>query len=233
MFLGFDPMYWVFLGPTMLFALWAQMRVKGAYGKWSQVEASSRMSGAEAAQRMLRGAGVGDVKVEAVQGFLSDHYDPRTKTLRLSPGVYQSNSVAAMGIACHEAGHALQHATAYAPLSFRTAMVPVASIGSMLAWPMIIGGALLNMANLTLLGVIAFSAMVVFQMVTLPVEFDASSRAKRQLQQLGIIQSQKEAGGVSAVLDAAAMTYVAATITAVMQLLYFAMRAGLLGGRRD
>jgi Zn-dependent membrane protease YugP len=233
MFLGFDPMYWVFLGPTMLLALWAQMRVKSAYGKWSQVEASSRMSGAEAAQRMLRSAGVGDVKVEAVQGFLSDHYDPRSKTLRLSPGVYQSNSVAAMGIACHEAGHALQHAQAYGPLTFRTAMVPVASIGSMLAWPMIIGGALLNMANLTLLGVIAFSAMVVFQMVTLPVEFDASNRAKKQLQTLGIIQSQKEAGGVSAVLDAAAMTYVAATITAVMQLLYFAMRAGLLGGRRD
>jgi hypothetical protein len=233
MFLGFDPMYWVFLGPTMLLALWAQMRVKSAYGKWSQVEASSRMSGAEAAQRMLRSAGVGDVKIEAVQGFLSDHYDPRSKTLRLSPGVYQSNSVAAMGIACHEAGHALQHATAYAPLSFRTAMVPVASIGSMLAWPMIIGGALLNMANLTLLGVVAFSGMVLFQMVTLPVEFDASNRAKRQLQQLGIIQSQKEAGGVAAVLDAAAMTYVAATITAVMQLLYFAMRAGLFGGRRD
>ncbi|MGQ0720578.1 MAG: zinc metallopeptidase [Candidatus Eiseniibacteriota bacterium] len=233
MFLGFDPMYWVFLGPTMLLALWAQMRVKGAYGKWSQVEASSRMSGAEAAQRMLRSAGVGDVKIEAVQGFMSDHYDPRSKTLRLSPGVYQSSSVAAMGIACHEAGHALQHAQAYGPLTFRTAMVPVASIGSMLAWPMIIGGALLNMANLTLLGVVAFSAMVVFQVVTLPVEFDASNRAKRQLQQLGIIQSQKEAGGVAAVLDAAAMTYVAATITAVMQLLYFAMRAGLLGGRRD
>jgi Zn-dependent membrane protease YugP len=189
------------------------------------------MSGAEAARRMLQSAGVNDVKVEPVQGFLSDHYDPRTRTLRLSPGVYKSDSVAAMGIACHEAGHALQHAQGYAALKLRTALVPVASIGSMLAWPMMFGGMLLNMANLLLLGVIAFSLMVVFQMVTLPVEFDASNRAKRQIRTLGIIQSDREAGGVSAVLNAAALTYVAAAITALMQLVYFAMRAGLLGRR--
>lgn len=231
MFLGLDPLYWMFVGPTMLLALWAQMRVKRAYGKWSNVGASSRMTGAQAAQRMLTSAGVRDVKVEAVQGFLSDHYDPRTKTLRLSPGVYQSRSVAAMGIACHEAGHALQHANGYAPLALRTALVPAASIGSWLSWPLIFGGVLLNLANLTLLGVVAFSAVVLFQLVTLPVEFDASNRAKKQLMTLGILQSRQETGGVSAVLDAAAMTYVAATITAVMQLLYFAMRAGLLGRR--
>jgi Zn-dependent membrane protease YugP len=232
MFLGLDPLYWLLVGPTMLLALFAQMRVKGAYSKWSNVAASSRMSGAQAAQRMLDHAGVRDVKVEAVQGFLSDHYDPRSKTLRLSPGVFQSQSVAAMGIACHEAGHALQHAQGYAALQLRSALVPVASIGSWLSWPLIFGGVLLNMANLTLLGVVAFAGVVLFQMVTLPVEFDASARAKRQLQSLGILHSRQEAGGVSAVLDAAALTYVAATITAIMQLLYFAMRAGLLG-RRD
>jgi Zn-dependent membrane protease YugP len=231
MFLGLDPLYWMFVGPTMLLAMWAQFRVKSAYGKWSKVGASSRMSGAQAAQRMLDSAGVRDVKIEAVQGFLSDHYDPRKKVLRLSPDVYQGQSVAAMGIACHEAGHALQHAKGYAPLQLRTAIVPVAQIGSWLSWPLIFGGVLLNLANLTLLGVIAFSGVVLFQLVTLPVEFDASARAKKQLMSLGILQSKQEAGGVSAVLNAAAMTYVAATITAVMQLLYFAMRAGLLGRR--
>lgn len=232
MFLGLDPLYWLFVGPTMLLAVFAQMRVKSAYSKWSNVGASSRMSGAQAAQRMMDHAGVRDVKIEAVQGFLSDHYDPRSKTLRLSPGVFQSQSVAAMGIACHEAGHALQHAQGYAALQLRSALVPVASIGSWLSWPLIFGGVLLNMANLTLLGVVAFSGVVLFQMVTLPVEFDASSRAKRQLTSLGILHSRQEADGVSAVLNAAALTYVAATITAIMQLLYFAMRAGLLG-RRD
>jgi hypothetical protein len=231
MFLGLDPLYWMFVGPTMLLAMWAQFRVKSAYGKWSNVGASSRMTGAQAAQRMLDSAGVRDVKIEAVQGFLSDHYDPKKKVLRLSPGVHQSQSVAAMGIACHEAGHALQHANGYAPLQLRTAIVPVAQIGSWLSWPLIFGGVLLNLANLTLLGVVAFSGVVLFQLVTLPVEFDASARAKRQLMSLGILQSKQEAGGVSAVLNAAAMTYVAATVTAVMQLLYFAMRAGLLGRR--
>ena len=172
------------------------------------------------------------MKIEPVQGFLSDHYDPRAKRLRLSPGVYQSNSVAAMGIACHEAGHALQHANGYAPLALRNAIVPVAQIGSWLAWPMIFGGMLLQMQNLALLGVIAFSAMVVFQLITLPVEFDASNRAKAQLKTLGILHSNEESKGVSAVLDAAAMTYVAATVTALVQLLYFALRLGLLG-RRD
>ncbi|MEZ5063851.1 MAG: zinc metallopeptidase [bacterium] len=228
----FDPLYLILVGPTMLLAVWAQMRVKSAFGKWSQVAGSSRMSGAEAAQRMLSAAGVTDVKIEPVQGFLSDHYDPRAKRLRLSPGVYQSNSVAAMGIACHEAGHALQHANGYAPLALRNAIVPVAQIGSWLAWPMIFGGMLLQMQNLALLGVIAFSAMVVFQLITLPVEFDASNRAKAQLKTLGILHSNEESKGVSAVLDAAAMTYVAATVTALVQLLYFALRLGLLG-RRD
>jgi Zn-dependent membrane protease YugP len=228
----FDPLYLIIVGPAMVLAVWAQMKVKGAYGKWSQVGASSRMSGAQAAQRMLQHAGVREVQIEPVQGFLSDHYDPRSRKLRLSPGVYQSNSVAAMGIACHEAGHALQHANGYTPLALRNAIVPVASIGSWIAWPMIMLGLFLQMQQLALLGVIAFAVLVLFQLITLPVEFDASNRAKRQIMSLGIIQSQGEAKGVSAVLDAAAMTYVAATITAMAQLLYFALRLGLFG-RRD
>jgi Zn-dependent membrane protease YugP len=242
MFLGFDPVYWVFLAPALLLTFVAQARLKSAYGKWSRIEASSRMSGAEAAQHMLRQAGVADVTVEPVQGMLSDHYDPRAKTLRLSPGVYQSRSVAAMGIACHEAGHALQDAQGYAPLGLRTMLVPVVSFGSRLAMPLILGGMLMSMFLrgaggdfgflIAQLGVVAFAAVVVFQLVTLPVEFDASNRAKRQLMSLGIIQSQQEAGGVAAVLNAAALTYVAAAATALAQLLYFAMRLGLLG-RRD
>jgi Zn-dependent membrane protease YugP len=228
----FDPMYFVIVGPAMLFALWAQMKVKGAFGKWSQVGASSGMTGAQAANHMLQHAGIRDVKIEPSRGMLSDHYDPRAKALRLSPDVFQSTSVAAMGVACHEAGHAIQDAKNYAPLKWRSAIVPAASIGSWLSWPMIFLGMLLQMQELVLLGVIAFGALVLFQLVTLPVEFDASNRAKAQLRTLGIIASDREAKGVSAVLDAAAMTYVAATITALAQLLYFAMRLGLFG-RRD
>jgi len=231
--LFFDPMYLVVVGPAMLFALWAQMRVQGAFGKWSKVAASSRMTGAQAAQRMLQSAGLADVGIEPARGFLSDHYDPRDRKLRLSPDVYQGQSVAAMGIACHEAGHALQHAQGYAPLQMRTAVVPVASIGSWLSWPLIMIGMILQSANLAIAGIVLFGAVVVFQLVTLPVEFDASNRAKAQLRSLGILQSNQEAKGVAAVLDAAAMTYVAATVTALAQLLYFAMRLGLLGGRRD
>jgi Zn-dependent membrane protease YugP len=233
MFGFIDPLYLMIVGPTMLLALWAQMRVKSAFGKWSQVAASSRMTGAQAAQRMLQSAGLGNVGIEPAHGFLSDHYDPRVRKLRLSANVYEGRSVAAMGIACHEAGHALQHAKGYAPLQFRTAIVPVASIGSWLAWPLIMIGLMLQSSNLAVAGIVLFAGVVLFQMVTLPVEFDASNRAKEQLRSLGIIQSNQEAGGVAAVLNAAALTYVAATVAAIAQLLYFAMRAGLLGGRRD
>ena len=229
----FDPLYLIIVGPTMLLAFWAQMKVKGAYGKWSQVMASSRLTGAQAAARMLETAGIRDVAVEQVDGMLTDHYDPRAKKLRLSSGVYASNSVAAMGIACHEAGHAIQHAQGYAPLAMRNAIVPMAQIGSWLAMPMIMLGMMLQMQGLALFGVIAFSALVVFQMITLPVEFDASNRAKEQIRSLGIVHSNEEGKGVAAVLDAAALTYVAATVTAVVTLLYFAMRLGLFGQRRD
>jgi uncharacterized protein len=229
----FDPMYWIIVGPAMLIAVWASFKVKSAFGKWSKVGVSSRMTGAEAAARVLQSEGLSDVKIEETTGFLSDHYDPRTKVLHLSPQVYRVPSVAAVGVACHEAGHALQDATHYAPLKFRNAVVPTASIGSWLAFPMIFLGFMLHFKGLVLLGVLAFSVLVVFQLVTLPVEFNASKRAKSVLFNLGLVQVQEEADGVAAVLDAAAMTYVAATITALAQLLYFLMRLGVLGNRRN
>lgn len=230
MFAMFDPLYLIIVGPAMLLAVWAQFKVKRAFSKYSKVGVSSRVSGAQAAATMLREAGLHDVGIEEVRGFLSDHYDPRKKVLRLSPQVYRGTSVAAVGVACHEAGHAVQHAARYAPLALRNAIVPVASIGSWLAWPMIFGGMILNMAGLAQLGVLLFAGLVVFQIITLPVEFDASRRAKERLAGLGIVGTSGESRGVAAVLNAAAMTYVAATIAALAQLLYFALRLGVLGG---
>jgi Zn-dependent membrane protease YugP len=229
----FDPVYLMIVGPTILIALWAQFKVKGAYGKWSKIGAASRITGAQAAKMMLERAGIGDVRIEQGRGMLSDHYDPRVRMLRLSPLNFSGTSVAAVGVACHEAGHAIQHAKGYAPLALRNTLVPVASIGSYLAWPLIFIGMIMQWAGLATAGLIAFGALVAFQLITLPVEFDASRRAKEQIRSLGIVQSREEGKGVSAVLDAAAMTYVAATVTALAQLLYFALRLGLLGGRDD
>ncbi|MCE5272150.1 zinc metallopeptidase [bacterium] len=228
-----DPLYWLLIGPTMLLALWAQLKVKSNFNKYSQIGTSRGVTGAEAAQLVLEAAHIMDVRVEEVGGFLSDHYDPRSKVLRLSPDVYNGRSIAAAGVAAHEAGHAIQHARDYMPLKFRTALVPVASLGSWLSWPIIMFGMLLHSMQMLQIGVLAFSAIVLFQIVTLPVEFDASSRAKKVLVSTGVLVSPEEREGVSKVLGAAAMTYVAATISAVMQLLYFAIRAGLLGGRRS
>ena len=225
----FDPLYFLIVGPAMLLALWAQIKVKSAYSKWSDVPSSARATGAQAASMVLRNAGVGDVRIEETHGLLSDHYDPREKALRLSPDVFRGTSVAALGIAAHEAGHAIQHAQAYAPLKFRSAIVPLANIGSWLAWPMIFLGLMLQAYQLALAGVIAFALLVVFQLLTLPVEFDASRRAKAQLQVAGLVGHTEEAAGVAKVLDAAALTYVAATITALAQLFYFAMQLGLFG----
>jgi len=227
---GLDPLYWLLIGPTMILAFWAQMKVKANFSKYSKFTTASRMSGAEAAEAVLRYANIHDVRIEEVGGFLSDHYDPRTRTLRLSPEVFHGRSISAAGVAAHEAGHAIQHARSYAPLKLRNAMVPMASFGSWLAWPMILFGMLLQSMQLMQLGVIAFSALVAFQLVTLPVEFNASNRAKAVLVKSGVLANRAEAEGVSKVLNAAALTYVAATVTAIAQLIYFALRAGLLGG---
>jgi Zn-dependent membrane protease YugP len=228
----FDPLYLLVMIPGLALSLWASFRVKSTFKRYSEVRARSGMSGAEAAQELLRRKGIRGVRVEPVQGFLSDHYDPSDRTLRLSPDVYHGRSLAALGVAAHEAGHALQHAAGYAPLKFRSAVVKPAMIGSNVGMIVTFVGIAINIAGMVWIGIILFSAFVVFTLITLPVEFNASSRAVAGLQQTGIISVQ-EAEGAGAVLRAAALTYVAAAIAAVLQLLYLLWRAGLLGGRGD
>ncbi len=207
------------------------MRVKGTFKKYSQVRTTHNLTGAEIARHLLDNQGLHDVRVEETQGFLSDHYDPRIRVLRLSPDVYRVPSVAAAGVAAHEMGHALQHSAGYAPLQVRSAIVPVVQFGSSLAPILILVGFLLRFTTLAWIGVILFAGAVVFALVTLPVEFDASRRAKALLTQSGIV-SAEEASGVSAVLNAAGWTYVAAAIAAIGQLLYYVLL--LTGGsRRD
>lgn len=217
--------------PTLLLGLYAQFKVKHAYNKYSKVPVRSGLTGAEAAYEMLRAAGLEQkVGIERVEGFLSDHYDPSHKVLRLSPDVYDGASLAAVGVACHEAGHAVQDARNYAPLVLRNAIVPTAGIGSNLGFILIIAGLVLQLQGLAMIGLILFGAVVLFQIVNLPVEFNASSRAREMLGQLGIINGPAEASGVSSVLSAAALTYVAATVTAVANLLYYGW---LIFGHRD
>lgn len=220
----FDPLYLVFFVPGLILSLWASHRVKSTFRKYSQVRARSGISGAEAAERLIRAKGVPGVRVEATPGFLSDHYDPKAKVLRLSPDVYNGRSLAALGVAAHEAGHAIQHANNYVPLKFRSLVVKPAMLGSNLGTFVAMIGLFLHSAGMIWLGVVLFAAFVLFTVVTLPVEFDASRRAVIALQEVGII-SESEAPGTRAVLNAAAMTYVAAAVTAVLQLLYFLMRA--------
>lgn len=225
----FDPLYWLLVGPTLLIAGWATMRVKSTFHRFARVGVASGMTGAEAAAAVAR-AGGADVRIERVQGFLSDHYDPRTKTLRLSPEVYDGRSVSSIAVAAHEAGHAIQDVVSYPALAFRSSMVPVASFGSQLWIWLFMGGLLLQIQPLIVAGVVAFGAVVIFQLVTLPVEFDASNRAKAVLAQSGIVRTQEEAVGVGKVLNAAAMTYVAGALTAVATLIYYLT---LLSGNRD
>jgi len=218
----FDPWYFVFIGPAFLLGLWAQMRIQITYAQAQQRAAP--LSGAAAARHILDSAGLQNVEIEQIPGKLSDHYDSRAKVLRLSQEVYQSRTLAAVGIAAHESGHALQDALAYAPLTIRNAIVPTANIGSNAGILLVILGAFLHMnAVLIWLGIGLFSCVVVFQLVNLPVEYNASNRAKVQLVQLGIISDQ-ELVYVKKVLNAAALTYVAATLQALLTLLYLIMR---------
>jgi len=223
MFLGIDPWYWLMLAPALLLGMWAQAKVRSTFAEAERVRAP--LSGAAAARHVLDSAGLRDVAIEPVQGFLSDHYDPRHKVLRLSPQVYQGQSMAAVGIAAHEAGHALQDAQRYAPLVIRNLAVPVANFGGGISFVLLIMGALMEMFGLILLGIIAYSGVVFFQLVNLPVEFNASSRAKNQLDSLGIVPRQQQEY-VNKVLNAAAWTYVAGTLQAVLTLLYFIIRFG-------
>ena len=216
----FDPVYFLFIAPGLLLSLWASFRVKSAFNKYSKVRSARGLTGAEAAQEMLDYAGITDVKIVPTHGMLSDHYNPINKTLALSEGVYRSNSIAAIGVATHEAGHAIQHARNYAPLWVRSALVPTANIGSTVGYIVMALGLGFASTNMVLFGAILFSAVLLFQIVTLPVEFDASRRAKIILQQMGIVQPGAEAAGVNNVLNAAALTYVAAFIAALGNLLW-------------
>jgi len=219
--------YFLFVLPPFLLGLYAQWKVKSSFAAMSQVPA--RMSGAEAARRMLDAAGLQSVGIEQVPGHLSDHYDPRHKVLRLSQDVYSGHNMAALGVACHEAGHAFQDAQSYAPLVVRNMAVPAANFGSGIGATLLFIGAIMSFPGLMWIGVILFSAVVVFQVVNLPVEFNASSRARQHLVDYGLITMQEEQY-VAKVLNAAALTYVAATLQSIMTLAYYLL---ILTGRRD
>jgi Zn-dependent membrane protease YugP len=226
-----DPMYFVFMIPGLLLTLWAQSKVKGAYAKYSKVRNAVNMTGAQVARRVLDANGLSNVPVEQTAGQLTDHYDPGKRTLFLSQEVYGTPSIAAMGIAAHEAGHAIQHAQLYAPLQLRSAIVPAANIGSTLGIFVVIVGIVLHITGLAWVGVVLFALATVFALVTLPVEFDASRRAKAALANLGLtdggLQTGDETSGVATVLNSAAWTYVAGFAASLLQLLYY---VGLVGG---
>jgi len=223
----FDPVYFLFVGPALALSLWASFRTKAAFKKYSRVRTLSGLTGAQAAGVLLERAGISDVKIVSTRGVLSDHYNPLNKTLALSEPVYGSASVAAIGVACHEAGHAIQHAKNYSPLWLRSALVPTANIGSKLGyWMMLIGLFMMSSfgPGLIYVGAALFSLVLIFQVVTLPVEFDASRRAKQLAFEHGIVTSEEQQG-VSRVLNAAALTYVAAAVSTLLTLLYFLSRA--------
>ena len=232
----YDPTYILVLIGAIL-CIWASSRVNSTYSKYSKVRARSGMTGAEAAQRILQMSGIHDVQIQHISGNLTDHYDPSSKVLRLSDAVYGSRSVAAIGVAAHECGHALQHKEGYFPLKFRSTLVPAANIGSKLGLPLVILGLILGIGfdlpgggyfSLAQIGIWVFSLAVLFQVVTLPVEFNASSRAVKLLDQLGILNGQ-EVGQTRSVLGAAALTYVAAAAASILQLLRLVI---LFGGNR-
>ena len=235
---AFSPLYLIIALPGLLLALWAQWRVKSAFNKYSKVRSGRGLTGAQAARKILDSNGLNHVAVERVGGFLSDHYDPRSKTLRLSPQVYESPSLSAVGVAAHETGHAIQDQKQYAPLKLRSAMVPSVQFGSRLGPIIFIAGFLMSGVEsiggdigftIALIGLILFALTALFALVTLPVEFDASRRAKQLLVADGVL-AQQEVRGVDRVLDAAALTYVAAAVQALITLAYYAF---LLFGRRD
>jgi Zn-dependent membrane protease YugP len=225
---GFDMTYLVLVVPAILLGLWAQMRVKSTYARYSQIRASRGITADQVARLILDENGLRDVPVQRVAGSLTDHYDPRTRVVRLSDSVYGSGSIAAIGVAAHEVGHAVQHATHYAPMKLRTAIIPVTNIGSTLSIPLILIGLIFNSQSLALAGVALFSLVAVFQLVTLPVEFNASRRALVTLEARDIL-SQEELAGARSVLTAAALTYVAALIQSLAQLLRLLI---LVGGNR-
>ena len=233
----FDPMYFVFLAPGLLLMLWAQSRVKGAYSKWGKVANARGVTGAQAARMVLDANGLQDVAIEAVPGDLTDHYDPRKRILRLSQGVFAVPSVAAIAIAAHEAGHAIQHAKGYTWLQVRTNLVPLVNIGSNFGFIVLIAGFVLQITGLAWAGVALFALSTLFAFITLPVEFDASNRAKAALVTVGLVDGGvargEESKGVNAVLGAAAWTYIAGFATSVLTLLYYVMQVSGMSRRND
>lgn len=224
---GFDWTYALII-VALLISLAVQMNMNRTFQKYSSIRSMSGMTGAQAAERILQSAGISDVRVVHIQGNLNDHYDPRTKVIKLSDPIYGSSSLAAVGVAAHECGHAIQHAEGYAPLSVRSALVPVANLGSQLSWPLFLIGLIFSVRPLLTVGIFLFCGALLFQLVTLPVEFNASGRALRKLEQTGIVGAQ-EISGSRKVLWAAAMTYVAAVVASLLQLL----RLILLARRRN
>ena len=228
----FNPMYLLIVVlPGMAISGVASLMVRSAFNKYSQVRSMRGYSGAQAAKIMLDNAGIYDVSIVQTQGYLSDHYNPQTRTLALSSAVYSSTSVAAIGVACHEAGHAIQHARNYAPLGLRSSLVPMAGIGSSVGYIVMMAGLLMGHPLVVGIGCLVFGAVLLFQLVTLPVEFDATARAKRLAVEAGIVYPE-ERHGMDRVLNAAALTYVAAVISTLLTMVYFLIRCGLLGGRR-
>jgi Zn-dependent membrane protease YugP len=217
---GFGNHWLLYIGVPLIIGIWAQIRVSGAFSKWGKVRASSNITGAECAREILQAAQIHDVDVMETNDFLGDHYDPTRKKLFLSSNVYNTPSVAALGIAAHETGHAIQHAKAYAPLKARMAIVPITMVASQMLPFVIFGGLFFRITGLITLGIYCYAILLIFQLITLPVEFDASRRAKIILQQMGIVQPGNEVAGVNKVLNAAALTYVAAFIAALGNLLW-------------
>lgn len=214
---GIDRYYILLVLPAILISLIAQIMVKSAFNKYSAVNCS--LTGADAARRVLEKCGVRNVNIERTCGSLTDHYDPRTNTIRLSESVYDSMTVAAVGVACHEAGHAVQYAKKYVPIKVRAAVIPITQIGSRLSWPLLLIGLLFNAPLLVNLGIILFAFVVVFQLITLPVEFNASTRAVKVIRENYLLTNEEQVGGVKRVLTAAALTYVAALLVSLAQLL--------------
>jgi len=227
-----DLNYLLFAVPGLILSLWASYKTKSTFNKYSNIPSRNGYTGAKAAATLLRHAGITDVKIEEVQGFLSDHYDPTHKTLRLSPQVYHSNSLSAIGVACHEAGHAIQHQQQYVWMYFRSAMVPVTNFSSTFSYIVIMGGMLLSSPKFILIGAILFSAAVLFSIITLPVEWDATARAKKLMVRAGVVPEQ-ESAAAGAVLNAAFLTYIAAAVSSILTLLYYLWRAGIFGGRNN
>lgn len=228
----FDPTYFIFMIPAFALMGLASWYVRSAYSKWGKIRATSGLTGQQAAQRLISTGNLYGVQVQGTAGQLTDHYDPRDKTLYLSRGVADSPSVASVAVAAHELGHAMQDAEGYFPMTVRSALVPAVNIGSNLGWILIIIGLILRLTSLAWLGVLVFSMGALFALATLPVEFNASARAKELLYSTGIIQTEEERRGVNQVLNAAALTYVAGLITAVLQVLYYVFLIGGMGGRR-